>query len=187
MENKIGSDTVVGRSNLDAIFRSFKLPESMSISNRIAFVLDWAAKKGPGTVIPYNIIYKHVYGVPNTPSTSNKDVVMLRKKLASARPILQKKYNRQLKSVAPLGARATTDSLDVVRSNIPSDVRRVNSAHAALQRTAKLVDVAKLPEGADKSYYVRTISPALKALASDERLAKLLPPKSPVDGGPQGK
>jgi len=82
--------------------------------------------------------------------------------------------------VSGIGARATTDSTDVVKSTMPAAVRRVNSAHAALTSAAKLVDVTELPRtGADRGWtewYGRTVTPALKALASDERITRLLPP-----------
>ena len=60
------------------------------------------------------------------------------------------------------------------------DPSRVNSAHEAMKATAALVDDTKLPRlGPDKSWtewFGRTVSPALRALALDGRIAKLLPP-----------
>jgi len=180
--------TSKGSSTLDwnLFFRGFKIDTTMSIPHRIAFLLDWAASHNPSALIPYNVILKYVMGYGHTPRVNNDEVETLRRKLSSARPILQKKYKRDIRNVSGVGARATVDDLDLVKSSLPGNVRRVNSAHAALQRNAELVNVGKLPDhGPDKSWrdwYSRAVTPALKAIGSDERISKLLPPApKPVD------
>ena len=75
-----------------------------------------------------------------------------------------------------LGVRATVDDLDVVKTTTVTVVARVNSAHNALKANAALVNPNRLPEGSDKAWYVRTVSPAIKALTDDPRMLKLLPP-----------
>jgi len=161
-------------------FRHYKVDATMSLAQRIAHLLDWAAKKGVGVLIPYNVICRHIMGYNYTPRMNNEEVDGIRRKLSSARPHLQKKYKRDLRNVSGVGARATVDSIDLVKTSLPGNVRRVNSAHAALARNAELVDVAKLPEhGPDKAWkdwFQKTVSPAIKALSNDDRIAKLLPP-----------
>jgi hypothetical protein len=187
-----------------AFFHGYKLTDalaSLSLAKRTAFVLDWAAKRGPGVLIPANVLYKYVMGFSHTPRLKTEDVERFRANtISAARPVLQGQYKRDLKIVTGVGCRATTDSLDVVKATLPANVRRVNSAHAGLERAAKLVDPRALPEaGPDKGWtewFGRAVSPALKALAADERIAKLLPPApdkaatngaaAPANGKPEG-
>jgi hypothetical protein len=171
------------RGDWAEFFKGYKLDDalaSLSLAKRTAHLLDWAARKGPGTLIPYNVILKGIMGYAHTPRIGNEEVDRFRHgPLGGARKYLQQQYKRDLKN-AGVGARATVDGLDVVKSVLPANVRRVNSAHAALGRAAKLVDPARLPAaGPDRAWvewYARTVSPALKALAADDRIAKLLPP-----------
>lgn len=185
----MNSKQVSDRGNWSTFFRGYKCDEKMTTAQRIAHLLNWAADHGPGVLIPYNIILKYIMGFEHTPRMGNEEVETLRRKLSSVRPHLQKTYSRDLKNVTGVGARATTDSLDLVKQSMPANVRRVNSSHAALKRNAELVDVAKLPaSGPDKSWrdwYIKTVPPALKALQSDERIAKLLPPKPQGEGQEQ--
>jgi|HubBroStandDraft_2_1064218.scaffolds.fasta_scaffold00001_92 hypothetical protein len=190
METSMNSNSATGStvSDWNGFFRGFKIDMTMSISHRIAFLLDWAAKKNPYAIIPYNIILKYIMGFSHTPRMANEDVDTLRRKLPGCRPILQKKYKRDIRNVSGVGARATVDDLDLVKSSLPGNVRRVNSAHAALQKNSEMVNIAKLPDhGPDKQWrdwYAKTVSPALKALSDDPRVAKLLPPApaKPEDG-----
>ena len=126
--------------------------------------------------MPYNVIYREINGLEATPRVDNENVAIMRKKLAGVRPLLQKLYKRDLKNLSGLGVRATVDDLDVVKTTTVTVVARVNSAHNALKANAALVNPNRLPEGSDKAWYVRTVSPAIKALTDDPRMLKLLPP-----------
>jgi len=166
--------------NWGAFFKGFKMDMTMSIPARGAMLLAWAADKSAGTIIPYNIMLKYIMGYDHTPRTSSEEVESLRRKISSMRPILQDKYKRDMRNVSGVGARATVDDLDVVKSSMPGNVRRVNSAHKALARNAELVRIDRLPSsGPDKQWrdwYSQSVSPAIKALRSDERIKGLLPP-----------
>lgn len=164
-------------------FAGFKLPhpegkpdKQLPLGHRIAYLLDYAAKKAPYNFVPYNVIYREINGLEATPRVDNENVAIMRKKLAGVRPLLQKLYKRDLKNLSGLGVRATVDDLDVVKTTTVTVVARVNSAHNALKANAALVNPNRLPEGSDKAWYVRTVSPAIKALTDDPRMLKLLPP-----------
>lgn len=178
---------LVTPTNWNTFFKGFKLPhppgkpdKQLPTNHRIAFLLHWAREKGPGLVVPYNIILKFIMGFEHTPRTSNEEVELLRKKMSSVRPILQGKYKCDLKTVPGVGARATTDDLDTLKNTTVNAVKRVKSAHEALKRNTSNIDASKLPtSGPDKEWrdwYSQSVSPALKALGNDERIAKLLPP-----------
>jgi len=81
--------------------------------------------------------------------------------------------------VSGIGVRATASDLDVVQRSIPRNVRNFNSAREALGRNVALVNPNRLPEGPDKNWFVRQVSPAYKALTNDDRILKLLPPAVP--------
>ena len=170
-------------SDWKKFFIGYKLPhppgkpdKQVPLMQRVAHLLDWAAKKAPGVVVPYNVIYKEINGLDQMPRMSNEEVQRLRTKFSGLRQLLRKMYKRDLKHVSGVGLRATVDDIDVVRTTTPQAVRRFNSAAEALKSNVALVNVAKLPEGSDKSWFVRAVSPAVKALSSDDRLLKLLPP-----------
>jgi len=170
-------------SDWKKFFHGFKLPhpsgkpdKMLPLVFRIAYLLDWVAKKAPYNFVPYNVVYKEANALDATPRSSNEDVARLRTKLSSCRPILQKLYKRDLKNLSGIGVRATVDDLDVVKTTTRTAVRRFNSAGEALKKNAALVNPNKLPEGADKSWFTRTVSPAVKALTTDDRMLKLLPP-----------
>jgi len=176
-------------SNWNTFFKGMKIPSppgqpdrQMSLPRRIAFVLDWAAKKGPNIIVPYNVVLREIMGFTHTPRLSNKEVADLRKKLPVARPILQTEYKRDLYNVSGIGVRATTGDLDVVKATTPRAVARVHSAHEALRKNATLVRVDRLPEsGPDRGWrewYAKAVTPAVKLLTSDPRFDKLLPPPS---------
>ena len=172
-----------GVSNWATFFKGFKLPHVAgkpnklpSIVQRIAYLLDWVAKRAPYQYVPYNVVFREINQLTVTPRMSNQDVARLRDKMSAVRPVLQRLYKRDLKNLSGVGIRATVDDLDVVRTTTGAAVRRVTSAHDALKRNAGLVSAAKLPDGPDKAWFVRTVSPAIRALTDDPRMAKLLPP-----------
>lgn len=166
--------------NWDTFFRGFQMDMELSIPKRIALLLDWSAKKSPGTIVPYNIVQKHIMGFSHTPQMRTEAVQELRRKFASVRPLLQDKYKRDLFHLSGVGVRATTGDLDVVKTSLPGNVRRMNSARAALSKNVALVDAKKLPtSGPDRQiteWFMKVVSPAVRALATDERFERLLPP-----------
>lgn len=170
-------------TNWITFFKGYQVEMGMSIVKRIAHLLNWAADKDPEAIIPYNIVCRFIMGFDFTPKMGNQKVNEIRRSLSRARPILQDKYKRDLKNVSGVGVRATSRAhggIDVVKSTTGAAVKRVNSATQSLARNAKLVDPEKLPtQGPDKVYsdwYKKQVSPAIRMLASDERILKLLPP-----------
>lgn len=191
--------TMAARSavgNWKHFFSDFKMPHPKGkpdkqppLTHRVAHVLDWAARKNPGAMVPYNVLYMVIMGLERLPLSNNEDVERLRKRLPASRPILQRLYKRDIYNLSGVGVRATVDGVDIVKTRLEASVRRVVSAHENLNRTAALVDVAKLPEhGPNKGcreFFVKTVSP-IKQLS--DRIARLaLPPapaaKTPSDTG----
>jgi hypothetical protein len=185
MNSANGSPSTTTRivSDWKKFFIGYKLPhppgkpdKQVPLMHRVAHVLDWVARKAPGQVVPYNVIYKEINGLDVMPRMSNDDVQRLRARFAGLRGLLRKMYKRDLVHVSGVGLRATVDDDDVVRTTTPAAVRRYNSATEGLKSNAALVNVANLSEGRDKTWFTRAVSPAIKALSSDDRLLKLLPP-----------
>lgn len=177
--------TVKNVTDWKKFFANFKLPHPPGkpdklppIKHRIAFLLDYVAKRAPYNFVPYNVVYKEIMGLEATPRMSNEDVARLRGKLSAVRPLLQQLYKRDLKNLSGFGVRATVDDLDVVKTTTHAAVARFNSAGNALKKNAALVNPEKLPAGPDKNWFTNAVRPAVRALVDDPRILKLLPPPS---------
>jgi hypothetical protein len=157
--------------------RAYKHDERMPQVHRIAHFLNWCAIHLPNQTPPYNISCKAINGYAHTPRVNNEEVVSTRRRTSMARKVLQQKYNRDLKTVPGVGARATVDSVDIVKATLPGRVSRINSAVKGLQDSAALVDVNKLPpKSPERVWFENNITPGIKALTTDERIQRLLPP-----------
>lgn len=157
--------------------RAYKHDEKLTQIQRIAHFLNWGAVHLPNQTFPYNIICKAIMGYGHTPRVNNEEVDATRRRTSMARRVLQQKFKRDLKSIPGVGARATVDSIDVVKATLPGRVSRVNSAVKGLQESAALVDVNKLPaKSAERVWFENHITPGIKALTTDERIQRLLPP-----------
>lgn len=155
----------------------YKPDLSLSITERGAAFLDWAAKSFPGRAITYQQITKVVFALPRVPSESSKDVDTLRKnRMGRIRDILFTKYKRAVVAHPGFGIRATKDSEDVARTDMESKAKKVRTAITNLDRSRSLIDISKItdPRLAER---VQSIGDSLRSLNSSALQTKLRLPE----------
>lgn len=152
----------------------------MTVPNRVAHYLDWAAKTFPKTYTPYNLLYKAIMGQKTTPQLRNKEVEQLRQRLQSVKKILQDKYGRELDTQQGIGVRATVDAADTLTVSLPKRMRRLQSAKNAVVRTTDLIDPSRIPNTAEyrpwREWFNRDVRDVCRLLDDGGFNKKLLPP-----------
>lgn len=159
----------------------FKPDLEMSISERGAAFLDWAAKKFPGRAITYQQITKVVFALPRVPSENSKEVDTFRKnRMTRIREILFSKYKRAVVAHPGFGIRATKDSEDVARTDMELKAKKVRTAISNLDRSRSLIDVSKItdPKLVER---VNSIGDSLRSLNSSALQTRLRLPAPQED------
>lgn len=162
-------------------FGGYKYLEEMSRPQRAAHALDWAASNFPQQFVAYNVLVKAIFGFKSTPRLVNNDVIALRKCLSRIRTILQKDYGRGLVTSLGQGVRATVDSADQLKNDVPRVSRRLASASTAFVNSTALVDISAIPATKENKPYIDWYKTGLKSqlalLNSPDFQRKLLPPQ----------
>ncbi len=168
--------------------RGFKLDIKLSMPQRAAAYLDWAATTYPDAYTPYNMMLKAITGQAKTPRVNDPEVERLRSTLrASVRKIMQRQYNREVVSQPGYGVRATSTDLDLVRTSLTRKINRLRGAKNAVALTVGMVDPANIPNTPEakpwKDWFSRSAKDIVRQLNSPEFEKKMLPPASePVAG-----
>lgn len=181
-----------GRSITDAVNAGeYKTQEKLTIPQRMAHYLDWAATKYPKAYTPYNFVLKAIMGFAKTPRLSTEEVDRLRSKITRVRDILQTDYGRDIDTQPGVGVRATTDDADTLTVALPKKVKRLQSASASVKKTADLIDPAKLPSTADlapwKKWLTTDVRTIMKTLEAPDFAKRMLPPGALDKGGDGGE
>src|ERR1035437_10083710 len=103
------------RSKFTLDISKFDADFKLSIPNRAAQYLDWAAKNYPHQYTPYNLMCQALMGYERTPKLSNGEVERLRSSSGRIRKILVEKFGRDLVVQPGLGPRATVDDTDKLK------------------------------------------------------------------------
>lgn len=152
----------------------------LSLTQRVAHYLDWAAGEFPKQFTNYNIVLKAIMGYARTPTLGSEEVESLRRNIGRVKQIMVKQYGREVVSAPGLGIRATVDDADTLTTALPRKITRLHSAQRAASATAELIDVSKVPDTAEmkpwKRWFSQDVKSALKTLTSPEMERKLLPP-----------
>lgn len=152
-----------------------------TLVRRGAHFLDWAAKHFPRQFIPYNLAYAAVMGIDRMPILSSREVETFRGTTARIRKVLIGEYGRELVTMPGTGFRATVDSTDVLKQQVPRRVGAFIRAKESLKATAGLVNTTEVPDTEElkplKRWFSRSLGDALKVLNSAEFEAKLALPK----------
>ena len=163
---------------------AYPLDTTLSLPQRGAHFLDWAAKNFPGQYVSYNMFLKAIMGFSKTPRIDGDAVEQLRGRMGRIREILKKNYGREVDSQRGVGARATVDDADTLKTSLPGKMKRLHSAKKAVVETVNLIDPANIPNTPDmkalKNWMVTDVRDIMKTLTSPSFEAKLLPPR-PVD------
>jgi len=172
---------VNGRKELS--IAAYQTETKMTITNRAAHYLDWAARNYPQHYTQYNVLLKAIMGYDRMPSLSSKEVERLRNGLGRIRVALSTKYNRELVTQAGIGIRATINDADTLRNILPKKSRRLQSARTSFLGTVKNIDAASIPNTPEmlrlKEWLNRGVKEVVRQIGSKEFEQKLLPP--PVD------
>ena len=141
---------------------------------RIARLLDWAAKNYPRQFLGPNLVVKGINGYSHNPRIDSKEVESIRCCWTRVRTILQQDYRRDLRCNPIAGVRATVDSSDALEE-IPKRARRFISARNSLINTNNLIDYSKVPNSPLKEYAQTQIGTVIKMITapSFERLLAL--------------
>lgn len=160
--------------------------DTLTLNQRAAHFLDWAARNMPGEAIPYNVVVRTIMGYTRLPSLKSEEVARFKSNLTSqVRKILLTKYGRELITVIGVGTRATVDDADRLVHVAPKRARRLNAARAAFVVTATGINLANVPDTpryiALKRWLATDVRGVLAAVNSPSFAQKLLPPGSATE------
>lgn len=164
---------------------------TLTMPQRVAFFINWAAQHYPNEFVPHQFIYRACTGLKRTPHQTSPDTVRIKNMMGRVRLILQKDYARDLCSQPFAGVRATVDDADALQSTLPRRMRRLRAAREAVTRTAELIDPKKLPNTPQmtpwKRWFSTSVQDVLGLLNSDNFTRGLLPPATPDAAKPDKK
>lgn len=159
---------------------SYKLPpeeERTAPFRVVAHFLDWAAKHHPNQFVSWGTVTRIATGRSSTPRESSQDVKSIRRSASRVRRLLITDYNREMENLPGVGVRATTGSLDVIKTRVTVRQRQFETAAAGLQATAGLVDLASIPNTSEtkpvKEWFENKMQPQLKKLEVLQRALAL--------------
>ena len=151
-----------------------------SMVRRAAHFFDWAATYYPKQWVPWNWALQAILGQARTPKQDAHAVLALRDSGGRIREILQKDYQRDFTVGKGLGARATKDSEDVLKTQAVKTSRRIQSAIRAAQKTLALINPKQIPDTAEnrpwKRWLSRGINPTMREIGTEAFNKKLLAP-----------
>ena len=161
----------------------YKPVPTMTLPQRIAHFLDWAASHVKKTYFQYNIVCKAINGYTHTPRLDTKEVENVRGSMTRVKQILRDKYKRGFDYSRGLGIRGTTDDNDTVNYTLASATKRWLSGKANVDNVAAIVDPAKL--SLKEASYFKSVTGASR-LITTQHIQNLLPPK-PAPASPSKK
>lgn len=158
---------------------------SLSLTQRAAHFLDWAAKNMPGDPIPYNVIVKKIMNLPQLPRLDNDTVDRFRRSAgAGLKKAMIDKYGREIVNLPGIGIRATVDDADRLANVAPIKARRLNAARKSFMITATGIDLRNVPNTPEyaglKAWMGREVKHVLEKIGSEDFMRKLLPPGTPT-------
>ncbi len=163
------------RVDLQHIIASYKHDPRMTKPQRIAHFLDWAALRAPKQYFPHNIILKAIEGYAHTPRPKTEEVVSVARSMTTAKRILVATYRRECHYMQNLGVRASVDDNDATKFPLASRARRFVAAKRAMDKTASIINPAKL--GAEERAYFNGVTDASRQI-TDTRIKALLGPRT---------
>jgi hypothetical protein len=180
METTQMSNRTSNRKSKAVNFKDFRYEEGHSDPQRAAQALDWAAEQFPEQWVAYNILLRAIRGFSHTPKLASRDVENLRHKMSRVREILRRVYSRDLISEPGVGVRATSASLDVLKTAMVQRARRLASASTNYAATAALVEASEIPATEANrpwlQWWKSSVKQTLAVITDDGYLRKLLAP-----------
>jgi len=151
----------------------------MSLTQRVAHFLDWAAKNLRYQYFPAQEIVKAISGYNHTPRATSKEAESVRACMTRARDLLRKEYKRGYVCQRGVGYRATVNDEDKARFDLADRTKRLASAKVSVDNSLGMIDARKISissaEGRKLRSFVSNVK-KISGLISDDRIQKLLPP-----------
>jgi hypothetical protein len=157
-----------------------KVVVELPLVRRAAHFFDWAAVHYPKQWVPWNWTLQAILGQARTPKQDAHAVLALRSTGSRIRQILQLDYQRDFTVGKGLGARATVDSEDTLKTQGVKTAIRIRGAVKAAQKTLDLINPKQIPDTAEnkpwKRWLSRSLRDAMKEIGSATFERKLLAP-----------
>lgn len=155
--------------------------DALSIPQRVAHFLDWAATNKPGEFMPYNMIVQAIMGYKRMPQLASDEVQRVKRTAsANVRQTLITKYDREIVSLPGVGVRATHSDADRLEHVAPKKARRLDGARRSFMITANAINLSNVPNtpayASLKAWMEKDVRGVLRLIGSDEFERKLLPP-----------
>jgi len=162
-------------------FASYIPVTGVSQRAQIVAFLVYARENCPNEFISYAEITQRIKGYPKAPNPKSLEVDSVRGAMSSVRETLMDHHGCGLESDPIYGVRATTDTGDLLKTQMVRVARRFKGQQAMFTRTADLIDPRKIPNTPEfkelKAWFNQSVQPVVKAISSTDFAAKLLPPK----------
>jgi hypothetical protein len=172
----------VQRDQAHKILDKFKPRGGTStIAEKIVEFLLYARKEAPGVFFQPNMIAKAVNSLPRKPSPDSEVTKSIRSAASRSRAIMLEKHSCSLYCEPGRGYRATTDDDDQAKTRVEAAAKRAYGATRTLAAEAAIVDPAKIRDDGRRKWF-KGVTAELRALETDSRLDRLLPPKPKEPG-----
>lgn len=164
-------------------FSGYVRDDSLSVPQRVAHFLDWAATNKPGEFVAYNMIVQAIMGYKHMPRLDSEEVQRVKRaSAANVRSTLATKYDREIISLPGVGVRATFSDADRLEHVAPKKAKRLDGARRSFMLTANAIDLRSVPDTAAyaplKRWLGHEVRDVLKLIGSPEFERKLLPPST---------
>lgn len=173
---------MTGARNVEQTLATYQLSQdekiNRSLVGKLAHFLDWCAAKLPYVPIAHGLAARAVFGLTRTPKITSVEVEMIVGAAGRVRIKLMADYHRGLVTAKALGIRATVDDDDLAATQLRSNVQRVVSATESTAKTRELIKTSNMRNDKNRRWVEQGVTPMLKDMNLDARLAKLLPPKT---------
>lgn len=128
---------------------AYKPDQDMSIPERLAHFVDFAAKHAPGNLYGPHVVAKFIVGYARVPNIHSKETDSVRDKISKAKVILREVYGRELISVPNQGIRGSINETEKAKYAYARCVRRVQSALVAAKVTREGIDISQIADTAE--------------------------------------
>jgi len=146
----------------------------------VSFLL-YAREHAPNVFVSHAEVTQRIKGYPKAPNPKSLEVDSVRGAMSGVRNALMEDHQCGLDTDPIYGVRATTDTADLLKTQMVKVARRFKGQQAMFTRTADLIDPRKIPNTPEykglKTWFNTSVQPVVKAISSTDFAAKLLPPK----------
>jgi len=162
-------------------FASYVPVTGVSQKVQIMTFLLYAREHAPSQFVSYAEVTQRIKGYPKAPNPKSLEVDSVRGAMSAVRVALMEEHQCGLDTDPIYGVRATTDTGDLLKTQMVKVARRFKGQQAMFTKTADLIDPRKIPNTPEykelKAWFNTSVQPVVKAISATDFAAKLLPPK----------